>query len=513
MSNYGPKKPLNWREPTFAKAVKRVTTLEEKLDIHYRDGTPPTRGGASWGAPSGLRPPIPSKLNPPLIIKAVLAPVKYGEEGKPQFARKRGPDGKFVEAESTGSESTAQDDAQRNERESKLSEHRSHDKLVDTKLRAQAVSRGESVKNPSVKDNKEKDGKVDKALGSQVPGVSSAMPIDTVNDPVSKQIGVTKTGNPIFDDPHHSEHTDFTPDDHQDAAQANATGAQQAMAAGDQAGAMRMQNNASIHDSMANDTSNPSTRFLNQLTTDNGQAPSMDDLPQDDLSALMGGTPPTQDPMAAQTATQPPGMQSTPQDGLSTLMGGPTAPMPPPSAAPTGVTPPNVPPVAHNTAGAEPDFRSDALSNFVDPGADKNKPTMNPPAAGPAPGMINSQTGTGVGPQTDSSQFAGTMSQPQSPQDEMSPVSPDTSDTTGAVDLDQLFGNGEDGDSDTPPMGAPGEESDDSDSMPNDPADDKPSFGGKEPASDDSADESDEEDKDKLKVAMNKALVALSRLI
>src|SRR5690606_13659515 len=157
------------------------------LETHIRAGTPPTRRGAYNGVVPGLSPAVPASLNPTLVVKAVRAPVKNDSPGKkPQFGRKRGPDGKLLDAENAGTASTAQDDAERAERAAKLQSGRMNDKLVDAKTRASAVSRGAKVKNPSVKDNHEEVGRVDNAFsGEQIPGMSSAAPMDTVNDPVS----------------------------------------------------------------------------------------------------------------------------------------------------------------------------------------------------------------------------------------------------------------------------------------------------------------------------------------
>lgn len=548
--DYGPKKPLNWRPPVLEEPVKKALSHEEKLAIHSQAGTPPTRRGSFNGAAPGLKPALTPELNPPLrLSKAVTAPVKTDPaSGKQQFARKRGEDGKFVDAENSGSESTAQEDSEKQERAAKLQQHKMNDKLVDVKQRASEVSRGKTPKNPSVKDNHEKDGRIDKALGgAQVPGMPSAMPIDTVNDPVSKQIGVSQTGNPIYDDPHHSEHADFSPQDHQDAAQASQQAAQAAMAQGDQAGAMRLANNATTHQSMGSDSSNPSARFMDNLNTPNGQAPMMDDLPQDDLSNLMGGSavqstsspvgqpqgaPPPQDPMMGMGASMQP-----PQDPMQAPMGSspmmPAPPSPDMSAPAMPSSPPPQDPLADPMGQPSSPPPADALSSFVDPAGDQNKPVANPAVAGPAPGMLNSQTGAGTGPQTDAGAFAGTANQPVPDAAASSPVPPvgdqpvpqspgmedpgmggdpmdQGGDDAGALDLDTLFGDSGSEDSGMPDEGE--EEA----------ADEGNPFGGgdeSEPQDEESEADDDggnpfekDDDKEKVEAAVAKALRALARL-
>jgi hypothetical protein len=439
MSNHGSIKKLNWQTPKFADRVVKSVSHDERVAEHSRQGTPPTRQGGFNGAASNLIPALPAELNPNITVnKAVLQPVKYGPGG-PQFQRKRDPSGKFATTQQAGQESTAEEDKARTEQAAELSEARKREIVREM---------------------------TKKAFGSvpqQVPGVSGETSSMTAgNDNTSQQLGSTKSGKPVFDDPDHSSHGNFGPEDHQDAMNLNNSKAQEAQSQGDQVGAAKHAQNAKTHSDMLTEGASPGDRFMDNLFGP-AATPSM---PPEGLQSA------TQDPLGDPNAG--PGMGQTPTDpnagmgqppdmnNFMDLMGQAPAPMeqPPmdanqPPMNPVGQPPtdpsmvPNQPPMGqppmdpstmpNQSVPMQPP--QDPLNAFVNPPVDQHKPTGAPPSGvGPAPGMKHTATGGPVGPQTEAQPANGNFgtTDPMSGQD-----------PNAGLDLESLFEtNGDEGDSD-----------------------------------------------------------------
>lgn len=423
--NHGSIKKLNWRTPTFSQKVTKSVSHDEQIAAHQRQGTPITKAGGFNGATSNLIPAIPDELNPKITLnKAVLQPVKYGPGG-PVFQRKRDPSGKFSSAQDSGKESTAEEDKQQQAAAAELIQARQHNKMEEAK-EARRPSRRQEV--------------TQKAMGGipqQVPGVSGeTASMNSQNDNTSAQLGNTKTGKPVYDDPNHTQHSNYGPEDHQDAMNLNNDQAQQAQGQGDQVGAAKYSQNAKTHSDMINDGSAPGDRFMDNLFGP-AQTPSMppeglnngmDQGLGQDPSQMMGqgtsgtdqgamGQDPLGDPNAQPPMGQSPMMGQQPPDmnNFMDLMG---QEPPPPMGMGNGQPPMGQDPMMQQApqgpsmsgqATMDPTMMptqappmqppQDPMNAFL--GApDQNKPMGAPPPGGPAPGMKHTATGGPVGPQT-----------------------------------------------------------------------------------------------------------------
>lgn len=218
--------PLNWTTPTFNIKKAKKTGWDQATEEFSRHGTPLTTRGSFNGVMPGIQPAPPS--SPKLVIKkAVLAPVKTTTTGtKPQLGRRRDEHGKFTESASAGPQTTAQDDAARAEREAKRASSRRMTKTMEG----------------FNSFNKE-----------QAPPQQEAM-------------GNVPSGLPLYDDPYHPEHQDFTAEDHLSAAEMHIREAQEAMSSGDQQTAMMGQQKAGIHKELASDLASPSERAMSTLS-------------------------------------------------------------------------------------------------------------------------------------------------------------------------------------------------------------------------------------------------------
>lgn len=120
--NHGSKIPLNVgaRKP-LGETVIKSESHESRNQRDMRKGTPPTRWGMLQGAMPQLQPP-PS-AGPDLLLpvsKAVRDPALAGGGIGDSVSRKRGPDGKFAQAQTAGPQSTAKDDLAEHERNARL---------------------------------------------------------------------------------------------------------------------------------------------------------------------------------------------------------------------------------------------------------------------------------------------------------------------------------------------------------------------------------------------------------
>lgn len=373
--NYGSIKRLNWVQPKLDEGVTKSIPHNEAGSAARNPGAPVTRSGHSR-----LKPAINHEHEVGLYLgKAVLQPMKYGPGGV-QFQRKRDSSGKFAPAQQAGQQSTAEEDQTDQQRDARLRHHRMLDRLQ---------GKGNPDKGQS------------NATKAMVPGMSGAdTPSSSVNDPAGAQvIGNTRSGQPIYDDPYHSAHSQFSTEDHQEAADAHSGMAQQMQASGDMAGAAQHQSAAQAHMQQSQDGMSPGGRFMDNLFGQQG-APEVqpDDMSQfSDLLGMGQGEETMSNPAIA-------------GQGPETTMG-PASPSP--MAQDPGMEP------MGDVGGP------DALSSFLGqddmaPGMDQNKPAAPAGMEGPKPGMINTATGGPVGPQTDVGESAA---------------------SGGTFDLDELFGS------------------------------------------------------------------------
>lgn len=410
--NYGSKKKLNWHEPEYNEKTVKSVPHSERVDQLRRFGTPPTRRGAYNGHSPGLSPSTPSEVTPSLYVnKAVLQPVKYGPGGKKEFERKRDPSGRFAPSQQAGEQSTAEEDSTDEQRQVRLREARARDSIRQAKQQAARAARGQKTKPAEAtvgggrKPTTKHTAQTKKAMPS-LPGSQQADSFNSANDAPSNAIGATNSGLPVFDDPYNSQHENYTPADHAEAADLNNQLAQQAQQSGDQMSAQKYQNNAAVHQEMAGENQAPGDRFLDNLMGQDPGQPGSAMGPSTD-SGMMSG--------------QDPGMVPDQQAGMDPGMGQ-TDPMQQQQA---GMQQPGYDQFA-NPMGAIPNnFSADDLQNFVAPGgqepiqdftdpnqappmnADMNKPLAPGPQSGPKPGMVSTDTGDPVGPQTAEGQDMG----------------------------------------------------------------------------------------------------------
>jgi hypothetical protein len=91
--NHGSIRPLNWQQPAVEEPIKKSTTPAERAEVFHRHGTPPTRRGMAYGAPSVLQPNQHApELSPELILeKSVEAPDLL----KAKYTRREGTKGNY----------------------------------------------------------------------------------------------------------------------------------------------------------------------------------------------------------------------------------------------------------------------------------------------------------------------------------------------------------------------------------------------------------------------------------
>lgn len=251
ISGLGSPRPLNWQGTELAEPVVKSETHAERGARYHRFGTPVTRSGMAHGV-QPMTPPMAPANTPPLVVKAVRRPPKPGEGGT-QFARKRDPSGKFAPQQQAGEESTAAEDVAEEKRRAQLASARMHEKM--------RMMRPEHAYGAR------------KGLDA-APGISSAD--QSLAQPVGQEgvvMGQTITGKPIYDDPYHPQHTNFTDAEHEEAADAHRQQADIAATTGDQQGSLRHAQQAEAHRMLAQDAQSPMDRAMGPgVDTDMGKA-------------------------------------------------------------------------------------------------------------------------------------------------------------------------------------------------------------------------------------------------
>lgn len=364
MSDLGSRKPLNFKLTNITVYQEPEKNWDTKIDEHYSKGivgssSPPVIiGGNKDGRRTSLSKAVPNAINPDLVLdvnKAVLTPVKTDPDGKRQFARKRDDNGKFAPNQNLKIQTTAQDDAASQERDAKLARTRMKDKLEGNdpdKGKVTFAHKGFGDGNPSGIQN-----------------VSGMNPTQGANQ--GNVIGQTDQGLPIYDDPYNPAHAGFTQQDYQKAAQIM-------MQQGDS-------QKANVFQQLSQDSGSPMERMGQQAPAAAGQS-SMQQAVQTMKSLNPFNWFFQQQHAQAPGAGGMPGMPNQ-----NTV----------PGAAPGGM-PPGGPPQAGGMQGAPPNPNQNQPQLPGLPGSDTGMRN------GPVPGMINTQTGTGLGPQTNVPQFSGT---------------------------------------------------------------------------------------------------------
>lgn len=336
-----------------------------------RAETPPTRWGAFNGMPAATTPGIPSSLLPALVIKAVSNPAEAGGQSSAGNARKRDPQtGKFAETASVGPSTTAKEDMAIAERAAHLAQARrgkSQDdedenievlKALDPASMGNAV--GQTTQPPQMfkpKPNPMQQAGIPGGPPGQSPNNTPATAtMNPSGDPAMgpPPLGTLQDGTPVFDDPYNPAHQNFTPDQHEEAAQLHNQHAEMATQSGRIPTAMNHQMKARVHSDLAQEAQSPMERVLAQQGMP-GQA--------------------VGDPNAA-----PGGEQGLGNDPMDSFLNDMTEKQP----------------------GQQNNF-------------DQGKPPIpsQEQVAGPLPRMINTHTGTPVGPQSQSAGHAGTVEKPE----------------------------------------------------------------------------------------------------
>ena len=330
LGDHGSLRPLNYREPQFHESAKKAVPWQEQLQSHSQHGTPPTRRGAFNGQPPALEPSMPAELNPPLVInKAVLQ--SQGPAGSSsQFQRKRDASGKFMEQQEAGAESTAADDVTEEKRKAEL----------------RSAKQRQQQRNPYDAASAGKQGaRRAKQLGLKkgAPGFMSTADSDSslANDAENGEVMTTLSdGTPLYSDPFHPSHENFSPEQHQEAADIHRDMSQNAVASGDSAEEDRQLNYAAAHEAGMDDAMSPMDRAMGNLA-------------------------------GAPAQGQPPAPAANPAEQMNQAF------------------------KALNYS-----YAPDDLDQFTQQ-RDMNKPSFGQRNDGPAPGMQHTATGGQVGPQTD----------------------------------------------------------------------------------------------------------------
>ena len=214
-------------------------------------------------------------------------------------------------------------------------------------------------------------------------------------------LGMTPGGAPVFDDPYHPNHAQFSPEDHQAAAALQNQLAEQATTSGQIPTALDHQLKTRIHGDLSNDSKSPMERVLSRQGMPGAAEGQGNQMPGADQ-----GLPPNA-AASADNANQMPEMNN---GGMppNAVMSADNASQPPMNA---GNAPQND--SMDNFLTQLPDAQPGA-QNMLNP--DQNKPNTGPPDGnqGPLPRMTNTNTDSPIGPQSQSMQHAGTISQPQS---------------------------------------------------------------------------------------------------
>lgn len=353
--------PLNMRmRRPMAEATVQKSTHAERIESASRAGTPVTRRGMFNGVMPATTPGIPAELSPLLILKAVVNPADAGSGSGDSVSRKRDPGtGKFADNQNAGPVSTAEDDAAAQQRTQRLAGKRY--------LKALGVPDAPLQKRPETPMEQA-------GIANGPPGQNGIQP-DAGGQPpmpqpqVEQPMGTTPDGQPVYDDPYHEGHANFTADHHDGAAQLHQQMAEQMTAQGRIPSAMEHQMKASIHGEMGRDAMSPMARLA---------------MDQQGVQGLEGAPGQVPDPTGAVTQPGAGGPNSNPQmDAMDQFM--------------TNL-PDQVP----------------GMQNQPMPGPQNQPPgTMGQQVAGPKPRMIDNRTGGPLGPLTPPQQHAGTFGEQQ----------------------------------------------------------------------------------------------------
>lgn len=386
--------PLNLaqRSEPFVDRIYKSESHDERMWSASRAGTPPTKRGAYNGAMPATLPSVPQHLNPQLYLgKAVINPAEAGGGTRDATPRKRDPaTGKFSEAPAAGQQTTAEEDASDSARAAKLSQRRYGTKSITEKAFGDSPTSGDGSNQSSPMLNRPKP-----PVPAQAPGMGNLAggSMGTAQAaPGAQPMGQAPDGMPIYDDPYHPEHGQFTPEHHQAAADLHSQQADMATNSGQIPSALDHQLKARIHGDLASDSKSPMERVLSRQGMPGVEQQGGQGMPPSPGAPQPGmGMPPQSNQM-----------QGSGMDSFMNDVGN--------SGAPPN---PNTP-------------QNDSMDNFLtqlpdaQPGQQNMNPDQNKPNLGtsegnqgPLPRMINTNTGSPVGPQSQSMQHAGTISQPQ----------------------------------------------------------------------------------------------------
>lgn len=366
---------LHLRRSVMPSPVQKSESHEARIANASRAGTPPTRWGMYHGTMPSTTPGTPDALNPRLYIgKAVIDPAQAGTGSGDSAQRKRDPStGKFAQAQSTGQQSTAEEDLAAQQRAARLSQQRYQKALQNAGMGQEQPAQQQPMKpqnqggaagggmpqlaRPKPANPMQQAGVPASPPGQGMAGINNAMGDDQMQGG-DQAIGQTQEGMPIYDDPYHPEHSNFTPDQHQAAADLHNQQAEMHTSSGRIPTALDHQLKARIHTDLAQDGSSPMQRMLSRQGMP-GQA-------QGQGNQMPGAVPPGGAPV------------ENPMDDFLTQM-------------------------------------SDKKPGNKNAIEDQNKPNFGQPQdnQGPLPRMTNTNTNSPVGPQSQSASHAGTVEQPQ----------------------------------------------------------------------------------------------------
>lgn len=428
--NHGSKIPLNLQErKALPEQVVKSASHEERNLRDLRAGTPPTRWGMFNGAMPATQPappPSPSLLLP--VSKAVRDPALAGGGIGDTVSRKRGPDGKFAQAQSAGPQTTATEDLANHEREARLAEKRYlkalgiEEEQPGTPPGPPAAGGGLGDAAPAVGGNPNMPPNNDTPppqppAGTGGPAAAGGPPMPQSSGPQLAKPQPPQPGMPPQQPgmPPQAGVPGAAPAPGGAGAPPGADPAQgMGQAGADQAGdplaAMQMmpigQTKAGMpifddpynpaHSSFTPDQHREASQMHNQqaeMMTTSGRIPqALDHQMKAQIHNDLAND--AQSPMERMMAQQT-GGGANPMDQFLTQMGQQT------------------PGDNNGLAGARPD---------------QNKPLTPDAQSGPLPGMLNTHTGGKVGPQSQSQQHAGTVEQPQGmPPDPQGSSMPDVS--------------------------------------------------------------------------------------
>ncbi len=328
MSNVGSAKPLYRLNISSIVPETKHTNWQTQARTIVSNGTPPTiiSGGVN-GRRTGLFPNIIAANIPApglfikkskceevkgiedklfedkedlekKVEKALTRPTK-GSSRNDKVGRKRDEHGKFSKDETSGTQSTAQEDMQQLKRT----------------LRREGMKVNKKAKNWNTLKGYDKwayrgKSSVKKSIGAN-PLVQERMSVQgdqnahtNDNEP---PIGQTNSGAPIYSDPYHQAHQSFGPEDHQMAAMFQDGAYSQQMEGGNTIQALGAQQKANIHRMLAEQARSPSERAFMRIMQQQGNDP---------MDNYMSGQGANTDPDMNKPAGPPDGEHQGPVPGM-----------------------------------------------------------------------------------------------------------------------------------------------------------------------------------------------------